>query len=306
MSIKTSGNPVKKPGQILPFTPQMKTDFLRCCWDPKYFIENFVYVQHPTKGRMLFKLYDYQIELIDSFHGNRNTIALCGRQLGKTSCAAAYLLWRAMFMKDQGILIVANVGAQAMEIMKRIRFAYEECPDWIKAGSGTYNKGSLEFDNGSHITARATTANSARGLAVSYLYADEFAAIDPNMVNAFWSAVSPTLATGGGCIITSTPASDLDLFASIWRGAEDTTDDNGNSFPGGVGRNGFKAIRVKWDRHPDRDQAWANAEIGKIGIEKFESEHGCIIGTTLIDVQYPDGTIKKMSVYELARELNDQ
>jgi hypothetical protein len=87
-----------------------------------------------------------------------------------TTCAAAYLLWRAMFVEDTTILITANTFAQALEVMDRIRFAYENVPDHIRAGVREYNKGTIAFDNGSKIVARATSANSGRGLSISLLY----------------------------------------------------------------------------------------------------------------------------------------
>lgn len=87
-----------------------------------------------------------------------------------TTVAGSYLLWYAMFKDVSTILIVANNNAQALEIMQRIRFAYEEIPDYIRAGGVSYNKGSIEFDNGSRIISRATTPTSGRGLSITLLY----------------------------------------------------------------------------------------------------------------------------------------
>jgi len=54
---------------------------------------------------------------------------------------------------------------------------------------------------------------------------DEFAFVQPNIAEEFWTSISPTLATGGRAIITSTPNSDEDTFATIWKQAEDKFDD---------------------------------------------------------------------------------
>ena len=72
----------------------------------------------------------------------------CARQTGKTTCAAGYLLWYAMFHPDTLILIAAHKYQGAQDIMQRVRFAYEECPDYIRCGVTSYNKGSMDFDNG--------------------------------------------------------------------------------------------------------------------------------------------------------------
>ena len=86
------------------------------------------YIQHPVKGRMKFALYDYQRDLVDVYHDNRYSIAMLARQMGKSTAAAGYLLWYAMFNPDQTILIAAHKYSGAQEIMQRIRFAYENCP----------------------------------------------------------------------------------------------------------------------------------------------------------------------------------
>jgi hypothetical protein len=49
------------------------------------------------------------------------------------------------------ILIAAHKYTGAQEIMQRVRYAYELCPDFIRAGVTSYNKGSIDFENGSRI-----------------------------------------------------------------------------------------------------------------------------------------------------------
>ena len=41
--------------------------------------------------------------------------------------------------------------------MQRIRYGYEMCEDHIRAGVTNYNKGSIEFENGSRIVSATTT-----------------------------------------------------------------------------------------------------------------------------------------------------
>ena len=264
-------NLIKSPYKKEKFTPHELQEIAKCAMDPQYFITEYCWIQHPTKGRMKFNLFDYQRGLLDSYHHHRYSIALISRQMGKSTAAAAYLLWYSMYMPDQTILIAAHKYSGAQEIMQRIRFAYELLPDFIRAGVTSYNKGSIEFDNGSRIIAQATTENTGRGLAISLAYLDEFAFVRPTIAREFWTSLSPTLSTGGKCIITSTPNQDDDQFAQIWREANKTQDDFGNERA--VGKNGFKAFSADWTAHPDRDQAWADVEQGKIGEERFRREH---------------------------------
>lgn len=252
-------------------------DQLARCTDPNtgylYFAKHFAYIQHPVKGRLLFDPYEYQERLMSSYHNYRFNINMLARQTGKTTCAAIYLCWYAMFHADQTILIAAHKYQGAQEIMQRLRYVYELCPDHIRAGVTSYNKQSIEFENGSRIVAQTTTDNTGRGMSISLLYCDEFSYVQPTIAEDFWTSISPTLATGGRAIITSTPNSDEDTFATLWKQAEQTFDEHGNEQE--VGINGFHAFKVTWEEHPDRDQDWKAAELGRIGEERFRREYDC-------------------------------
>ena len=276
MAVNTESLLVKKPHSKTTYTEDHKIQ-LSLCVDPEdgplYFMKNFFYIQHPTRGRIQFVPFDYQEELIYNYTNFRFSINMLGRQMGKTTCAAGFLLWYAMFVPDSTILIASNKYVSAQEIMQRIRFAYENCPDHIRAGATDYNKGSLTFDNGSRIVSATTTETTGRGMSISLLYCDELAFVRPTIAREFWTSISPTLSTGGKAIITSTPNSDEDQFATLWRGAIDTFDSYGNE--GEIGKNGFKGMLATWDRHPERDQLWADRERSGIGDERFEREHMC-------------------------------
>src|SRR6056300_139357 len=262
---------VKKPYRKESLTQEQILELAKCMQDPKYFMTEHCWIQHPTKGRMKFSLFDFQKELVDTYHNYRYSIALISRQMGKSTAAAAYLLWYSMYVPDQTILIAAHKYSGAQEIMSRIRFAYETLPDYLRAGAVSYNKGSIEFDNGSRIVAQATTDNTGRGLSISLAYLDEFAFVRPNIAREFWTSLSPTLSTGGKCIITSTPNQDDDQFAQIWRQSQKMFDEFGNETD--VGVNGFRGYSADWKAHPDRDEDWASVERGKIGEERFRREH---------------------------------
>ena len=266
---------VKKPHTKTDFKNNQEIADFMACADPiggvKYFMKNFFFIQHPLRGKIQYDAYDYQDELIDCYSDYRFSINLLSRQTGKTTTACGYLLWYAMFKPDSTILIAAHKYSGVQEIMQRIRYAYELCPDHIRAGVTSYNRGSIEFDNGSRLVAQATTENTGRGMAITLLYLDEFAFVRPTIAKEFWTSISPTLSTGGSAIITSTPNSDEDQFALLWKGANKTEDEYGNETELGV--NGFKAYSCNWKRHPDRDEQWAKEEEGRIGTERFRREH---------------------------------
>ena len=267
----------KKAHQQQKYTEQQILDLLACN-DPVdgylYFAKNFFFIQHPVKGRTKFEPYPYQERLLYSYHNYRYQIAMLPRQAGKSTCASAYLLWYAMFKPDQTILIAAHKYSGAQEIMQRIRYAYESCPDHIRPGVVNYNKGSIEFDNGSRIVSSTTTATTGRGMSISLLYLDEYAFVNPTIAEEMWVSISPTLATGGKALITSTPNSDEDTFATIWKESQDKFDEFGNERTDGLGRNGFFGFRAEWWEHPDRNEEWRISEEGKIGTERFRREFG--------------------------------
>ena len=262
-------------------------DFIKCC-DPDtgylYFMDNFFMIQHPTKGSLVYHPWAYQKRLIETYHNYRYSISLMPRQSGKSTSAAGYLLWYAMFVPDSTILVAAHKYTGAQEIMQRIRYAYENCPDHIKAGVTTYNKGSLDFENGSRIVSATTTENTGRGMSITLLYLDEFAFVRPSIAKEFWTAITPTLSTGGKAIITSTPNSDEDQFAFIWKGANKTEDEFGNTTE--VGINGFRAYKAHWSEQPGRDDKWAAEMKSQLGEDRFNREIGCefiIADETLIN-----------------------
>ena len=267
---------VKAPHTRQIYTQQQIDEFRQCAdpvTGPIYFLDNFFYIQHPTRGRMLYHPFDYQRRLIDTYHRYRFSISMMPRQTGKSTSAAGYLLWYAMFVPDSTILVAAHKYTGSQEIMQRIRYAYESVPDHIRAGAVDYNKGSLTFDNGSRIVSATTTENTGRGMSISLLYADEFAFVRPTIATEFWTSISPTLATGGKAIITSTPNSDEDQFALLWKGANRCEDEYGN--PTDVGMNGFRAYRSFWNEHPDRDEAWAQQQRAALGTDRFRREMDC-------------------------------
>jgi hypothetical protein len=307
---------IKAPHRRQSFSPEQLNEFIKCAdpvTGPEYFMDHFFHIQHPTRGKMLYHPFEYQTRLIDTYHNYRFSISMMPRQTGKSTSAAGYLLWYAMFVPDSTILIAAHKYTGSQEIMQRIRYAYELCPDHIRAGVTSYNKGNLDFENGSRIVSATTTENTGRGMSISLLYADEFAFVRPSIAKEFWTSISPTLATGGKAIITSTPNSDEDQFALLWKGANKCEDEYGN--PTDLGINGFKAYRSYWNEHPDRDEKWATEQRAQLGEDRFRREMGCefiindetlIAPAKLIDLQGHEPLYKTGQVRWYQRPRKDR
>ena len=68
-------------------------EYLKCAKDPGYFMKKYCYIQHPTRGRILFNLYPFQEKVLHLFRDNQFLITLKSRQLGISTLAAGYSLW---------------------------------------------------------------------------------------------------------------------------------------------------------------------------------------------------------------------
>jgi hypothetical protein len=124
----------------------------------------------------------------------------------------------------------------------------------------------------------------------------------PGIAKEFWTSISPTLATGGKAIITSTPNSDEDQFALLWKGALKTEDSYGNATE--VGINGFKAYRSYWNEHPDRDERWADEQRAQLGEDRFRREMGCLSPDSVLTLKDCSGKIFKKTIDELKEMLS--
>ena len=45
----------------------IKQNYLKCAKDPSYFINEFCVIQHPQRGKIKFKLFPYQYDVLDEY-----------------------------------------------------------------------------------------------------------------------------------------------------------------------------------------------------------------------------------------------
>ena len=178
-------------------------EYLKCAKDPAYFMKKYCFIQHPTRGRILFALYPFQEKILHLFKDNQYIITLKSRQLGISTLSAAYSLWLMLFHKDKNVLALATTQATARNLVTKTIFMYDQLPKWLRLRAVEKNKLSLRLKNGSKITAKSSNADAARSEAVSLLLIDEAAFIDN--IDETYTAAQQTLATGGQCMALSTP-----------------------------------------------------------------------------------------------------
>ena len=158
-----SNTNLKGAGQKLQWSEHELTEYLKCAEDPIYFINNYCMIVSLDQGLVPFKLYPCQENKIKVIHENRKVILMEGRQQGKTTTSAAYILWYTLFQEAKTVAILANKSAAAREVLSRYQLMYEHLPKWMQQGVTTWNKGDIELENGSIVFTAATSASGIRG-----------------------------------------------------------------------------------------------------------------------------------------------
>jgi hypothetical protein len=251
---------LKRTGTELSYTEEQVLEIAKCADDPVYFIKNYVKIVNVDRGLIPFDMWDFQEDMVRTFHDNRFTIAKMPRQVGKTTTTVGYMLWAAIFNEEYTIGILANKGQLARDILGRIQKAYEYLPQWLQQGIMTWNKGSLELENGSKIFAYATSAAGVRGGTYNLIFLDEFAFVPHNMAVEFFTSTYPVISSGqtSKVIIVSTP-NGLNLFYKMWTDAIEK-------------RSTYKTVEVHWSMVPGRDAKWKEETIRNTSEEQFRQE----------------------------------
>ena len=145
--------------------------------------------------------------MLGTIHNNRFTICKLPRQSGKTTTIISYILHYVLFNEQMRVAILANKAATARDILSRLQLAYENLPKWMQQGVMSWNKGSLDLENGSRIVASSTSSSAVRGGSYNMIFLDEFAFVPHNVAEDFFSSVYPTISSGQSTkvIIVSTP-----------------------------------------------------------------------------------------------------
>ncbi len=299
------GNPLlKKANTPIEFTEDQVIEFLRCKEDPVYFARNYIKIVSLDHGLVPFKMYPFQERLIQNFHDNRFNICKMPRQTGKSTTVVSYLLHYAVFNDNVNIAILANKASTARDLLGRLQLAYENLPKWMQQGIVSWNKGSLELENGSKISSNSTSSSAVRGGSYNVIFLDEFAFIPNHIADDFFASVYPTISSGQSTkvIIVSTPRG-MNHFYRMWHDAE-------------RGKNEYVPTDVHWSEVPGRDDAWKEQTIANTSEQQFKVEFECeFLGSvnTLINpsklrnLVYED-PIKRnagLDIYENPKEENN-
>ena len=258
------GNPnLKKANTPIEFTKENVAEYLKCKENPVYFAMNYVKIVTLDEGLKSFQPYDFQEKLINNFHDNRFNICKMPRQTGKSTTVISYLLHYVVFNDSVNVGILANKAATARELLGRLQTAYENLPKWMQQGILSWNRGSLELENGSKILAASTSASAVRGMSFNILFLDEFAFVPNHIADSFFASVYPTITSGQNTkvIIVSTPHG-MNHFYRMWHDSE-------------KGKNEYVPTDVHWSQVPGRDEVWKEQTIANTSEQQFKIEFEC-------------------------------
>jgi len=258
------GNPnLKKANTQIQFTEEQIIEFLKCKEDPVYFAKNYIKIVSLDHGLVPFEMYPFQEKLVKNFHENRFNICKMPRQTGKSTTVVSYLLHYAVFNDNVNIAILANKASTARDLLGRLQLAYENLPKWMQQGIISWNKGSLELENGSKISSNSTSSSAVRGGSYNVIFLDEFAFIPNHIADDFFASVYPTISSGQSTkvIIVSTPRG-MNHFYRMWHDSE-------------RGKNEYVPTDVHWSEVPGRDQAWKEQTIANTSEQQFKVEFEC-------------------------------
>ena len=258
------GNPnLKKANVPVEFTKEQIQEYQKCMDDPVYFIQEYMKIVSLDEGLVPFKMYDFQRNMVQTFHDNRFTICKLPRQSGKSTTIIAYLLHYVLFNQNVNVAILANKSSTARDILGRLQLGYENLPKWLQQGVVSWNKGSLDLENGSSILAASTSASAIRGGSYNIIFLDEFAYVPTSLAEEFFSSVYPTISSGKTTkvMIVSTPHG-MNMFYKLWTDAQSK-------------KNDYIPLEVHWSEVPGRDEVWKEETIRNTSQSQFNSEFEC-------------------------------
>lgn len=229
------------------WTSEMVSEIAKCSKNITHFGENYFWAI-TTGGKKNIELYKPQKKLLKALVDNRFVITLASRQSGKSTVMTIFALWYTCFQEDKRVLIVANREDTAKELLRRVKFAYEMLPNWLKPGVENWGQTEVFFSNGSSIVISATSSTAARGMTINVLVIDEMAFIPDHIMDEFWNSVIPVVSSdttrSTKVFAVSTPNGTSNLFYKLYSDAE-------------KGRlKTWKNIRIDWWEIPGRGKKW--------------------------------------------------
>lgn len=228
--------------QITPTELQRELEFRKATSDVRWFLEKFYHIPVIGTGPALFKLRDYQDEIVNVLEENKLIVSLKARQIGMTTICVGYALWDAVFHANHPWFLVSKNELGAKKMLERAMYGYDRLPSWLKQRLPKITSRTqtvVEFDNGSKLEAVPSVSSTGRGDSIYGAILDEFAFMEYS--NEVYAALEPLVSDK--LIVISTANGMGDRFHEVW------LDSQKEDSP-------WAGIFYPWDVVPARDQEW--------------------------------------------------
>ena len=283
-------------------TEEEKEEWKKCATDIIYFVNKYCKLMTP-QGIKHVTLRDYQERYLQHLMDNRLSIYLACRQCGKTTTSALFMLHYILFNVDKNALVLGNKRRTAVEILDKAKKIFIELPYFLRPGIYKWNEGEIVLDNGCRLMAEATTINSGISFTFHCVLADEFAHVQPNIMDKFYNNLFPTITAGKARFMITSTQNGYNLFYRLYKAAE-------------AHENEYAHFKTDWDEVPEwnpdkqcwekRDEEWHRMQVANYGSEEaFNAQFGTnfdVNANTLIDTKIIR-RLEKKGVEFINREL---
>lgn len=305
---------------------EQQLETLKCMEDPIYFLTTYGHLiakneQGKQIGCLPFRLFDYQEEVMNLYKKHKEVIILKARQLGISWVTAGYALWLGMFHKYQRILIISINDTEAQVFLEKVKFIFDNLPDWLKPQIYKRNESELWFgvrygyDSdevggiNSKIESIPTSKTAGTSRSLNLLIVDECAKVE--FMDTIYRSAQPALSTIGGQVImvsTMTVEGTSAFFEEMWFGAK-------------KGENSFTAKFLSFLRYPGHTREWRAEQIKKLPAsqralakqeycetaeEAFQSLGGKYYDSVLLEREYKVRLKKPKRQGYLVQDLNNK
>jgi len=250
------------------FKREMVDELMKCKDDPIYFGDTYYNQIRIADGMKVFPLYETQKEVVRAIQENQVLVGAVARQTGISMVAGMYALWDAMFHADKTIVIVSPKMESGSVMLTRMKTAFEELPDWMKAEVKQWNKREVVFANNSRIMI-GYSESSFCGMTCDTLFLADAGYYKKDRLKDIVDSIFPIVLSRrtSKVFIWSTP-NGKNYFHTLYKNA-------GKKHKAGYQY--WKQICVKWNDIPHRGAKWKKGMIEAFGSkEVFKREMECV------------------------------
>ncbi|MBL0062415.1 MAG: hypothetical protein IPP40_13270 [bacterium] len=224
-------------------------ELLTCSRNPWYFLTNYVKTQDPKLGIAAYPDYDYLRELAWLTLTQRYLLVPKSRQMLVTWSMVSLFVWRALFKQPGDYLFLSRNERCAEELLDSARFIISQLPEFMQPQLTTNNKSEIEF-GGLHTRLLSLPAapDGPRMYSPTAVFWDEMAFTPFD--DQIWTALQPSISSGGSFAGVSTSNGALNLFAKL---VTPNQHSKASAPAQEVLNKHFHIHKLHFSRHPDRD-----------------------------------------------------